>query len=518
MSVTTSDNRPSCDPVTTFLVIVFIALILTLAKLISGLIGLQSQSSNLKESYLSKMLQSLLEVDQDFKHLKTEKFQEIPKIDLPKSFQDMERILQKNHEKNLGKKKFLPLKDFLRKLHPTSAPKAVKKLKSFEKILGSIQPKLDMEHLMNSLAKLGKVLYYYEEKGDTVHKIMTQYKSKGDKGIIEKTLKLLNAELTPPNQQWKGRIKITTRIPSHGKFYGVPRIGIMKKPKLKTWPPFHTTFFFPPKSKNKSVHAYKRPQVAKIPTFHRPIFPSIRKPFKMHLNLKPLPMPAFTKAKLKDKLKYVASLIYYFKNELPLLLQKNTNVAPYLISKPRWLSLMSVALKEWVNICLEVHKSQLPPLAEEEEEAEPEMYIPYSKKHFNKVFFSHPSLFPFAAAARIIKIILRATLLLGVVILALIVIAFAKVKKTHGYFYIRDQITKAGPFQSLINAFNLKPHQESRNTLLLQSPSSSCSSLISLSSVIEDTSRKIPGQSLYNWERIEKDFFSNEGSCRFHNA
>ncbi|GFY61277.1 uncharacterized protein TNIN_141131 [Trichonephila inaurata madagascariensis] len=297
--------------------------------------------------------------------------------------------------------------------------------------------------------------------------------------------------------------------------YGITGTEMTKKPNLETRPPLNKTHLSPPE--NKEIYAFNRSHVTKVPAFHKPIA-STRKFHKIYFNPKPLPKPAFNKITSKNKLKYVEPLIYYFKNKLPFLLMKNTKLTAYLTSKPRWLSLVSTVLKEWINTCLEVHMTRFPSPAEEEEATEPEAYIPYNKILFSKAFFSHPRLFPFAAAVRIIKIILEATLVVGVVILALIVIAFAKVKETHSYFYIKDQIAKAGPFRSLINAFNLKSHYDSRNTLYLQTPSSSCSSLVSLSSVVEDTSWKYPEQSLYDWEKIEKEFLNDEELGGFYNA
>ncbi|GFX12885.1 uncharacterized protein TNCV_1976231 [Trichonephila clavipes] len=515
MSTTTTARRPSCDPVTTFLVIAFIALILALAKLIFGLIRLQSQSSNLTTSSLPTMLQSLLEVDQAFKNLEGKKFK---KILIPKkNFPNIPPLLQKKHGASLGKNKFVSVIVFLKNHSTTPLPKAEGKLELFKKMLGSVQQKSNEGD--------GKIIYYYE-KGDVFHKIMAQYKSKSDKPIIKKTFTLLNAKQkiakhkntkTPkqkekgslkiatktPKQKEKGSLKIATKTPKHGKMYGIPRTGTTKKPNLETRPPLYKTRLSSPKS--KEIYAFNRSHVTKVPAFHQPIA-STRKFHKIHFNLKPLPKPTFNKITSKNKLKYVEPLIHYFKNELPFLLMKNATLTAYLTSKPHWLSLVSIVLKEWINPCLEIHTSRFHSPAEEEEAAEPEAYIPYNKRLFSKAFFSHPRLFPFAAAVRIIKIILEATLVVGVVILAVIVIAFAKVKETHSYFYIKDQIAKAGPFRSLINAFSLKSHYDSRNTLYLQSPSPSCSSLVSLSSVVEDTSWKYPEQSLYDWEKIEKEF------------
>ncbi|GFR07650.1 uncharacterized protein TNCT_187881 [Trichonephila clavata] len=489
MSATTAAHRPSCDPVTTFLVIAFIALILALAKLIFGLIRLQSQSSNLTTSSLPTMLQSLLEVDQAFKNLEGKKFK---KILIPKKyFPNIPPLQQKKHGTSLGKMKFVSMKVFLQNISTTPHPKAE----------GKAQPKSNTED--------GKIIYYYE-KGDIFHKIMTHFKSKSDNPIIKKTFTLLDAKqkiakhknTKIPKQKKKGNLKIATKIPKHGKMYGIFRTEKIPKLSLKTWPPTHLS---PPK--DKKIYAYNRSYVTKAPSIHKPIAPT-KKFQKIHFDLKPLPKPTFKKITSKNNLKYVESLIYYFKNELPLLLKTNTKLTAYLTSKPRWLSFISLALKEWINICLEVHKTRFHSLEEEEEAVEPEAYIPYNARLFSKVFFSHPRLFPFAAAARVIKIILHATLVVGVVILALIVIAFAKVKETHSYFYIKDQIAKAGPFRSLINTFYLKSHYDSRNTLYLQSPTSSCSSLISLSSIVEDTSWKYPEQALYDWEKIEKEFFN----------
>ncbi|GFY61276.1 hypothetical protein TNIN_141121 [Trichonephila inaurata madagascariensis] len=102
MSTATTAHRPSCDPVTTFLVIAFIALILALAKLIFGLIRLQSQSSNLTTSSLPTMLQSLLEVDQAFKNLEGKKFK---KILIPKkNFPNIPPLLQQETWNKFGQK------------------------------------------------------------------------------------------------------------------------------------------------------------------------------------------------------------------------------------------------------------------------------------------------------------------------------------------------------------------------------------------------------------------------------
>ncbi|GBN97180.1 hypothetical protein AVEN_148645-1 [Araneus ventricosus] len=210
-------------------------------------------------------------------------------------------------------------------------------------------------------------------------------------------------------------------------------------------------------------------------------------------------------------------LVESFRKKLPLFVEKEQENLPNLTSKTHWLYLESNVLQKWIDSCLE--NSEIGSTEEEEEEdIEPEMYISYNKKDFNKIFFCHPSLFPFAAVARIFKLILQTTLIFGVIILAFIVIAFAKVKETHGCFYIRDQIAKTNTFQNLRNAFGaIHKYHAPEAVLHLQSPTSSCSSRISLQTIIEDSASIHQGQSLYDWEWIEKVYLSREGSCKFHN-
>ncbi|GBN09913.1 hypothetical protein AVEN_75779-1 [Araneus ventricosus] len=209
-------------------------------------------------------------------------------------------------------------------------------------------------------------------------------------------------------------------------------------------------------------------------------------------------------------------LVESFRKKLPLFVENEEEKLPNLTSKTHWLDLESKVLQKWIDSCLE--NREIASTEEEEEDIEPEMYISYNKKDFNKTFFCHPSLFPFAAVARIFKLILQTTLIFGVIILAFIVIAFAKVKETHGCFYIRDQIAKTNTFQNLRNAFGaIYKYHAPEAVLHLQSTTSSCSSRISLQTIIEDTASIHQGQSLYDWEWIEKVYLSKEGSCKFHN-
>ncbi|GIY66120.1 uncharacterized protein CDAR_265791 [Caerostris darwini] len=168
-----------------------------------------------------------------------------------------------------------------------------------------------------------------------------------------------------------------------------------------------------------------------------------------------------------------------------------------------------------MHACLQ--KNETGESTEEEEDIEPEMYIQYDKKAFNKVFFSHPSLFPFAAAARLIKLILQAILVFGVIVLALIVIAFAKVKETHSYFFLRDQIRRTGTIQSLISSFG--PPKSTPDTILqLNTPTSSCSSLISLQTLVEDTAPLLGSVPMYDWDWIGNVFLAKEEPGKVNNS
>ncbi|KAF8791681.1 hypothetical protein HNY73_003376 [Argiope bruennichi] len=97
-------------------------------------------------------------------------------------------------------------------------------------------------------------------------------------------------------------------------------------------------------------------------------------------------------------------LVEGFRTRLPLFSEKDKKKQRNSTSRPRWLDLESDILQNWMDTCLEISKTAIP---EEEEEIEPEMYISYNKKDFSKTFFSHPSLFPFAAVVRIFKLILQ---------------------------------------------------------------------------------------------------------------
>ncbi|GIY66121.1 hypothetical protein CDAR_265801 [Caerostris darwini] len=67
-------DRPSCDPIITFLIIVFIVLIVILGKLVTGLIWLHKQPPTKTKGltrYFSKMINSLLEVNRSLHEMRT---------------------------------------------------------------------------------------------------------------------------------------------------------------------------------------------------------------------------------------------------------------------------------------------------------------------------------------------------------------------------------------------------------------------------------------------------------------
>lgn len=72
-------------------------------------------------------------------------------------------------------------------------------------------------------------------------------------------------------------------------------------------------------------------------------------------------------------------------------------------------------------------------------------------------------------------------------------------KDTHGYLYIKDQIAKNEVFKNLFSSVTIAEPEEME--LVLKSPTSSCSSLVSLRSVIRDTMAE---DAVYEWEAIEK--------------
>lgn len=90
--------------------------------------------------------------------------------------------------------------------------------------------------------------------------------------------------------------------------------------------------------------------------------------------------------------------------------------------------------------------------------------------------------------------------------MSIIVLAFSRVKGTHSYLYIKDRIYKNGAFKNLVSAFSTTADDEVLE-LILKSPTSSCSSLLSISSVVQDTLREKP---IYDWEKIEKFLLSRE--------
>ncbi|GBN59713.1 hypothetical protein AVEN_80638-1 [Araneus ventricosus] len=98
-------------------------------------------------------------------------------------------------------------------------------------------------------------------------------------------------------------------------------------------------------------------------------------------------------------------LVESFRKKLPLFVEREQEKLSNLTSKTHWLDLESNVLQKWIDSCLE--NSEIASTEEEEEDIEPEIYISYNKKDFNKTFFCHPSLFPFAAVARIFKLILQ---------------------------------------------------------------------------------------------------------------
>ncbi|GBN84779.1 hypothetical protein AVEN_26964-1 [Araneus ventricosus] len=96
-------------------------------------------------------------------------------------------------------------------------------------------------------------------------------------------------------------------------------------------------------------------------------------------------------------------LVESFRQKLSLFVEKEQEKLPNLTSKTHWLDLESNVLQKWIDSCLE--NSEIASTEEEEEDIEPEMYISYNKKDFNKTFFCHPSLFvPFCGSGQNIQI------------------------------------------------------------------------------------------------------------------
>ncbi|XP_071037445.1 uncharacterized protein [Parasteatoda tepidariorum] len=175
----------------------------------------------------------------------------------------------------------------------------------------------------------------------------------------------------------------------------------------------------------------------------------------------------------------------------------NTNVSKNITTRfktkqnettPNWLKLITENLNAWTK-CTEKNVSIL---SEEEDSLDLETYISYDKISFNETFFSHPSLVSLATVAYVMKIILLVLFCSGILFLALIIIAFAKVKETHGFSYLKDHLT-----YSLISVFGSETQRAP--TLTLISPSSSSTSLISLPTVLEEASRD-PKEAFNAWE------------------
>lgn len=86
--------------------------------------------------------------------------------------------------------------------------------------------------------------------------------------------------------------------------------------------------------------------------------------------------------------------------------------------------------------------------------------------------------------------------------MSIITLLFAKVKDKHGYHYIKEKITDNEALKNFVSAFSFAAREKVETPeLILKTPSSSCSSYVSLSSVVGDNFKENPS---HNWDSVEK--------------
>ncbi|XP_035219726.1 uncharacterized protein LOC118192814 [Stegodyphus dumicola] len=173
-----------------------------------------------------------------------------------------------------------------------------------------------------------------------------------------------------------------------------------------------------------------------------------------------------------------------------------------------------VAVPLWLSIILDVLDTWIPCSGNEmaqndnDEELDIETYVPYDEYSFDENFLANPSMSPIATDARAIKWMLLGWFFLDILFLMYIVIAFSKVKETYGYSYIGGSIAKTGAFRYLMSSLSVVCTRKMEPLVLrLESPTSSCSSLVSLTSILEDTFRE---ETVYDREWMTDEFLAGE--------